>query len=291
MHDFDRIARRLLAVANQPPANRIALLKRLCPELVHQIEIDRGRSGPLIFWGRCRNVDELGSEIIVDPTILETVFRIAEQPFSPEHPHAGLQHTYGYLLSVIDTPFGKKRDRWVKTSLESALGLSPDVLSPSPAAGTLLANATWLAGSIAFQGHERLKWMQRCLLKRAARSLPELKLDRLKGLRYTETVILPKSHGLCPRISLVTDLVNMPCAHVEDCGKNWLLVYSIDDDRSRHPQLVTLFTVAEDFVQAIRERAATRLRSDLRPRYNAYISGFPTEACTGTVQLIQRQNV
>jgi hypothetical protein len=286
MRDFDRIAKRLIAARNQRLVDRIAILQRFCPELVRQMETDRGPSGPLIFWGRCKNVDELACRVIVEPTILETLFRIAEQRFSPEHPHAGLQHTYGYLLSVIDTPYGRKRDRWVRTSLESAFGLPPDVLGPSPTDGTLLANATWLAGSIAFQGHDRLKWMQRCLLKRVARSLPDMRFDLLKKLRYTETVLLPMSRGSRSRVSLVTDLVCTPCLDRGKSTENWLLVYSIDDDRNQHPQLVTLFTVTEQFVQAIRERAATRRRSDLRLRYNAHVSGFPTEAA-GTVQLVR----
>ena len=288
MRDFDRIARRLIAATNQTLADRTAILKRLCPELVHQMETDRGPSGPLIFWGRCRNFDEHAGQVIVDQAILETIFHVANQRFSAEHPHAGLQHTYGYLLSVIDTPYGRKRDRWVRTSLESAFGLPPDVLGPSPTDGTLLANATWLAGSIAFQGHVRLKWMQRCLLKRVAHSLPEMRFDLLKKLRYTETVLLPISRGSRSRVSLVTDLVPMPCVDAGRSGENWLLVYSIDDDRNQHPQLVTLFTVTEEFVQAIRERAATRRRSDLRLRYNAHVPGFPTDEASGTVQLARR---
>ena len=288
MRDFDRIARRLIAATNQTLADRTAILKRLCPELVDQMETDRGPSGPLIFWGRCRNFDEHAGQVIVDQAILETIFHVANQRFSAEHPHAGLQHTYGYLLSVIDTPHGRKRDRWVRTSLESAFGLPPDVLGPSPTDGTLLANATWLAGSIAFQGHVRLKWMQRCLLKRVAHSLPEMRFDLLKKLRYTETVLLPISRGSRSRVSLVTDLVPMPCVDAGRSGENWLLVYSIDDDRNQHPQLVTLFTVTEEFVQAIRERAATRRRSDLRLRYNAHVPGFPTDEASGTVQLARR---
>jgi len=288
MRDFDRIARRLIAAADQPLADRIALLKRLCPELVHQIETDRGPSGPLIFWGRCRNFDELAGQVIVDPAILETVFRIAEQPFSLAHPHAGLQHTYSYLLSVIDTPYGRKRDRWVRTSLESAFGLPPDVLGPSPTDGTLLANATWLAGSIAFQGHDRLKWMQRCLSKRVARSLTDMKLDRLKGFRFRETTTFSTNGGLCAKVSFVTDLIRMPFVEEGKSEETWLLVYSIEDDRSRHPQLITLFAVTDEFIQAIQDRAATLRRSDIRPRYNAYVSGFPSAGCAGKVQLVRR---
>lgn len=287
MYDFDETARRLTAASQQPLNDRIALLKRLCPKLAPQIEQDCGPCGPLIFWGQCRNEDEFAGQMIVDPTILEIVFHLAKQRFVPEHPHAGLQHTYGYLLSIIETPYGRKRDRWTTASLESSFDLPLDVLSPTPADGTLLANATWLAGSIAFRGHNRLKWMQRCLMKRVAPAIQALQLDHLPGVRYTETIELPMHRRPESRVVLVTDLVQMPCADEVTNKESWLLVYSIDDSRNQHPQLVTLFAVTDDFVQAIHARAVTRRRDDIRLRYNAYSSGFP-ELCLGTVKLIRR---
>lgn len=285
MWNFEKIARSLIKAANQNLAARSELLRQLCPELVTQVEADCGPRGPLPFWGWCRNIDENAHQVIVNPSIQETIFFIAGQPFSPEHPHAGLQHTYGYLFSIIDTPYGRKRDRWVDTSLEAAFDLPSDVLSPSPNDGTLLANATWLAGSIAFRGHRRLKWMQRCLSKRAAASLRKLNPKDLKGLRFQESVFLRTSRGHRARVSFVTDLIRMPCVESLNHDAHWLLVYSVNDDRNRDPYLITLFTVTEEFVESICERSATAQRDDIRPRYNTYVPGFPREPQVGRVKI------
>ena len=282
MLDFDQIARQLMLASNRSLVDRLALLKRLCPRIVQQIEQDRGCSGPLIFWGRCRNVDEFAGTVIVQSPILELIFHVAQQPFFPRHPHASLQHTYGYLFSIIDTPFGKKRDRWVHTSLEKSLGLPTDLIGPSPSCGTLLANVTWLAGSIAFRGHARRQWLQRCLSKRVAPTVRDLQLDQLPRLRVTETVALQQVHGRRARVSLIVDLVQLPASNYE--MDPWLLVYSIADDRNRHPEIITLFTVSDRFVDSIRARASDPKASDIRLRYNAWVYGFPTEPQAGTVR-------
>ena len=157
MRDFDKIAEKMVQTSNWNAARKVQEFRRLCPGIVCQIEADQGSSGPAIFWGDCRNLDELAGQVIVEPSVLETIFQIAGRRYCPEHPHAGYQHTYGYLFSVIETPYGKKRDRWVKTDLEAGLGLPLDVFGPSPSEGTLMANATWLAGNIAFTGHKRFR--------------------------------------------------------------------------------------------------------------------------------------
>ena len=288
MPDFDKITRQLLTSASAGDAKMITAVRRLCPGIVRQIEADQGCSGPAIFWGDCRNFDELAGQVIVEPSILQTIFQIAGRRLSPEHPHAGFQHTYGYLFSVIETPYGKKRDRWVQTDLEAGLGLPLDVLGPSPSEGTLMANATWLAGSIAFSDHKRLHWMRRCLAKRAALSVQEFEPEKWRSLRLTETVPPANSNSLPSDIFLITDLIRMPFAEKSGIRENWLLVYSIDSESSGIPQLITLFTVTDDFVESIRERAAKRKRSDIRPRYNAFVPGLTNDPQRGTVRLNTR---
>ena len=168
MYDFEATAHTIIKAKDKTVVARADMLARLCPEVVQQISRDRGPGGPLIFWGKCRNVDEVAEQVIVAPAILEAIFYVAGQTLECQYPHAGLQHTYGYLFSIIDTPYGKKRDRWTGTSLESGLGLPLTVLAPSPEEGTLLSNVTWLAGTIAFQGHKRFSWLKRCLPRRVA---------------------------------------------------------------------------------------------------------------------------
>ncbi len=102
------------------------------------------------FWGRSVNFDELVSTQIVDPSILEALSAVAKRKTSLMTPNAGLQHTYGYLLSTIQTQFGKKRTRWVEDTLERAFDQPLETFGPTPGNGTLLSNVTWLAGAVCF---------------------------------------------------------------------------------------------------------------------------------------------
>ncbi|TWU02995.1 hypothetical protein [Stieleria varia] len=284
MPDFDKIARRLTKNAYLPLDDQVEQLQRLCPDVVCQLEQDSGRGGPLIFWGTCRNVDELAGKVIVDPGILKLIFRVAEQRLDIEFPHAGLQHTYGYLFSVINTPYGKKRERWTSDALEHSLALPSDTLSPAPATGTLLANATWLAGNIAFRGHARRNWLIRCLRKRVASAMGQLDIDAMTRLRSVETISLQRDRGRDASVSLITDLLRLP--QTERGAEEWLLVYSVNDSRKPHPEIITLFTVAQAFVQAVRERSAKGKLDDIRLRYNAWVPGFPAAPQSGTVRLV-----
>lgn len=44
--------------------------------------------------------------------------------------NAGLLHVYGYLLSTADTPYGRKRDRWIDGGVARAFGLPADAFAP-----------------------------------------------------------------------------------------------------------------------------------------------------------------
>lgn len=290
MVDFERIALKLIQSSNRKIAEKDDEFHRLCPGIARQIETDRGSSGPAIFWGESRNVDEFAGQVIVEPSILQTIFRIADRRLMPEHPHAGYQHTYGYLFSLIKTPYGKKRDRWTRTDLEASLGLPLDLLGPSPSEGTLMANVTWLAGNIAFSGHNRVRWLHRCLSKRAALAVQVLDLKVWRHLRLTETVAPANSNSLRSAVSLITDLVQMPFAKKFGIKENWLLVYSIRTHAGETPKLVTLFTVTDDFVDSIHARAGRRNRTDVRPRYNASVPGLTNEPQAGTVLLKVRSD-
>ncbi|MEZ6122507.1 MAG: hypothetical protein R3C49_04940 [Planctomycetaceae bacterium] len=204
-------------------------------------------------------------------------------------PHAGLQHTYGYLFSIIDTPYGRKRDRWVTTSLEESLGLPEDILSPVPSSGTLLSNATWLAGLIAFSGHRRQVWLRRCLRGRASQELAALQQLSLGGYRLVESVDLRKGDEKPFRVQLITDLIRFPYASRTSRIEPWLLVYSVLDERLPHPELVTLFAVSDAFADELVERASVKRRSDIRQRYNAYVSGLPDSEMSGSVSLMVRE--
>src|SRR5690242_5335072 len=116
------------------------MLKKECGWLCRQIATDAATRGLFDLWGTSSNFDESAKLSIVEPGVLSAIGEIARVKLAGPIVHAGLQHTYGYLLSTISTPYGFKRDRWSNTALEQGFGLPADVLGPNPSQGTLLAN-------------------------------------------------------------------------------------------------------------------------------------------------------
>ena len=306
--DFDRIANQLSALSGWPVEERVRRLKEFCPAIVTQIEADSGRYGPMSFWGRSVNFDELESIQIVDPAILEALSAVAKRKTSLMTPNAGLQHTYGYLLSTIQTQYGKKRKRWVEDTLERAFDQPMDTFGPAPRDGTLLSNVTWLAGQIAFRNESRLEHLQSRLHARVAESLHRINWAQVHCQRLTEQVRLTV-RGISCSIALRTDLFRLPSqmeSAVEgllpkslvrprfqppaikapdvEPSNPYLLVYSVQDSRDYHPRLITLFTIGEMNYANLVDRANQRKRTDIRPRFNAYVSGF-SEPRRGTCTL------
>lgn len=291
--DFNSIACRVIELADQPIAQRVGVFRRRCPEILRQIRRDAERSGPLPFWARCLNIDEFAGTTIVSPAVLEVLAVTAQRPMSTTRPHAGLQHTYGYLFSVIPTPFGMKRDRWLNDVFERAFRLPSATFGPAPFPGSLLSHATWLAGHFAFRGENRLRRLQRHLAVRITPELRKLPLGestlRKGSFRLLETVVIATRRTPNVEIQFRTDLIRMPSTIGELSTTPYLLVYSVADSRNRHPQLVTMFATSEEFREEVAARALKRRRSDIRPRYNAFVSGFPSEPQSGRCQLVRWQ--
>ncbi|MEZ6128655.1 MAG: hypothetical protein R3C59_08220 [Planctomycetaceae bacterium] len=278
--DYSALSTQLVAAARRDPDAGINLLRKTQPALVAQIQTDAMRRGPLKFWGRSRNVDELTGTTIVDPAILTLISRLTRKTLSKTTPHAGLQHTYGYLFSTIETPHGFKRDRWLETDIETAFGLHPTTLSPEPHQGTLLANATWLTGTIAFRDNaQSLKTLQEYLNARAAPDVAKLDPKTWQHHRLSETVNIEWRHEQ-RSWTLQTDSVT-PSA-----GSSFsLLVYSVVDHHSNAHQLITLFPIGAATRKEILERATKRHRDDIRARFNAYVPAMSVKAWPGRCQL------
>ncbi|MCA9059989.1 MAG: hypothetical protein KDA85_15890 [Planctomycetaceae bacterium] len=294
MLNLDQITEQLLEQQSRPLNQRLRTLKRLCPWLIPQLEADRGKNGPFPFWGRSLNVDEITGTIVVEPAVTQLLCQIVGIRHNPQLPNAGLQHTYGYLFSVIDTPFGRKRERWTETLLETSLQLPVSTFSPEPATGTLLANATWLAGSIAFHGDRRLSRLQQCLHRRVSQELCEKIWPWKCTWRLRETVCFTNSHQHLRQVEFRTDLCPLDQAPSSDDTNEsdvsrFLLVYSICDSQDTVPRLVTLFPVDQRFFDSLHSRGKQRRATDIRPRYNAAVPGFPAEPQTGECQWIRTE--
>jgi len=269
--DFSRVAPQLIRAARRSLVQGEQKLRRSCGTVATQIETDARRRGPLSFWGRSSNLDEVAQTEIVDPGVIAVIGQVAGKQLSPVTPHAGLQHTYGYLFSEIQTPYGMKRDRWTETGLERALDLPEDTLGPQPQHGTLLGNVTWLAGTIAFRQHPAARdRLNAWLTHKVAAELVAADFAQLPQQRLVETVSDPLTNR---RWQLQTDLVCLKGP------RQWLLVYSLHSrtaGRQQH-QLITLFPVTNANRRELIDRAGTPRRSDIRLRFNAWLPRMSAE--------------
>jgi hypothetical protein len=268
---LQRAAQAMVAAAEKGQAV-VPILKRLCPHVYRQIFRDGKHPSLLSLWGRCVNVDENVRQVIVHPAILQAIGDLAHVPMTGRVVHAGLQHTYGYLFSLLDTPYGAKRDRWVSTELERGFGIDLSLLGDQPKQGTLLANLTWFLGQIIFRDRPR---SLRRLEQNAATVAPELvgyDFARLPVCRIVEQAVL--SGNSTKEVLLITDLVPFPYARPDLSVESTLLVYAVQNGARAPVKLITAFSVKPQVVREIKASVPPRGTVELRLRYNAYVSGL-----------------
>jgi hypothetical protein len=230
--DYAAVTRELLA-ADCAPQSLTRLLERRCPELTRQIAADKARPAILRLWGQSRNIDENTGRTIVPQPVIQTLGTLAGVEMQHPIVHAGVTHTYGYLFSLIDTPYGFKRERWVRGEVARALGLPDWILSPQPRTGTLLANATYVMGRIAFRGRRRELQTLRTLRSEVPAQLRKFPYADLRGHRIVETIVRSRR-----TFQIITDLIDPPQPH----GTMQLLVYSWSE-QGRRARLITAFPV------------------------------------------------
>ncbi|GGF16830.1 amino acid deaminase [Subtercola lobariae] len=92
------------------------------PELLASLERDRG-AGAFSLWGWSTVLDENIDAPVIDEPLFASLHEAAGIEATWPIGNAGVLHLYGYLLSMVETPFGLKRERWVGSELETALGM------------------------------------------------------------------------------------------------------------------------------------------------------------------------
>ncbi|HEY4262186.1 MAG TPA: hypothetical protein VGM98_18605 [Schlesneria sp.] len=271
-------------------ANRLSSADLLteCPWLCRQISADAATRGLFDLWSLSSNFDELANVAIVEPAVLAAIGDSAHMPLKDSIVHAGLQHTYGYLLSTIETPYGYKRDRWVSPFLEQAFGLPSDALGPNPAEGTLLANATLIAGMAAFRGDDTATKRLRRVAPAASKPVRKLDLTQFEQTRIIESLSLRDSAGRFRSLRIRTDLVPFPCP-VEGTDDTALLIYSVADSRQSGAQLVTVFPVGLPMVADLTHRDRFGPNVEIRTRFNAFVPGVSGQTLIGRRVLQQLQ--
>lgn len=220
-------------IARSKPQELEAQLNLKAPGLKTQLTKDKHAKGLFELWGSSKNYDGAPERVIVSEHILEFLHKSLgikkdDSDFSVNH--AGITHTYGYLFSVLSTPYGYKRARYVKGEIESGFGLPLGVFSGEPSEGTLLANFTFFLTQISL-GKERISLPQ---IKSWALH-PELKkfnYQELKKISLVETA---------PGIEIRTDFI--PFTHSNTRGTNeGIYIYSVKEGANT-PRLITAFPV------------------------------------------------
>ena len=234
-----------MAAATTPEEMRTILDENI-PGFATNIEKDSSENRPFLdLWGLSRNIDEshlADGTRTVPANVIQYLNSLLKVNYDENFVfgHAGLTHTYGYLMSNLQTPFGFKRARYVNGELESGFGLPDATFSGLPTQGTLLSNLTSFAAPIAFRDHpEMLLGLRSEVSEIANFDYSQLKPTRLVELIENDSFTL----------ELRTDIV--PFTQTNAKGKNVsLLVYSIDyhtKGQNSQPRLITVFPVEKSF--------------------------------------------
>ena len=276
--DYLADAARAMIAAAWRSRSAVKVLQKQCPHIYHQLVRLRECRGLFPLWGRSRNVDEHAGQPIVHPAILAAIGQLTGIPMRGQIVHAGLEHTYGYLFSLIETPFGYKRERWTRPTIEDGFGICSPTLRAEPAEGTLLGNLTWFAGQMAFRDRPRelrhLRRMSGCVSP-VVENYPYASLNLC---RIFEEVSCPDKGGQCPRVQLQTDLVPFPHPPADRDADNHLLIYSCFNARASRSRLITAFPVTQ---ASVRELTAPETQGEVLLEhlpYNAYVRGLAGRA-------------
>jgi len=262
------------------------VLKRVAPDFLKRVARE-GRVARKVkaLWGKSINFDENAKAIIIPPALIDVILAKAGVAARGTGPgvettahaerivYAGFEHTYGYLLSILKTPYGYKRLRWVRPDIEKGFGLESGVISPTPKSGGLYLNVSYLAGRIAFHGENDQDRAALKVLRGAdgvARSLRRYDFRTLHGRRLTETVRLEGDRT----VEIRTDFVPFTKASGEATGGNSeLLVYSIRDSAAKLPYLISAFPIAPGFSDGALAPSGLGEGKSIVTKYNAFVPG------------------
>jgi hypothetical protein len=248
----------------------IKKIRKSAPKLLVDLKKDRfAQTRWLNYWGVSRNADEsnLNEAIVADPILLA----LAEQLGFETRPvqNAGLIHTYGYLFSILKTPYGYKRSRYVSGEIETGFELPALLFNGQSESGSLLSQFTYFLSRITFDfSLEEEKTLISDLSKSAITpALSRYPYHELKRDRLIENVKTTAGD-----ITLITDIVKFK---TKTQNNSALLIYSIQEGlRSR--KLITAFPVNDAFSERLFEPSQLGIEGKtIKLNYNARLISMP----------------
>ncbi|MBC7427814.1 MAG: hypothetical protein H7336_04320 [Bacteriovorax sp.] len=243
------------------------------PSLYNEILLDSKDPMLSMFWGKSMNFDSGASKQIVDTEIIKELQSLFSIKNDNKIVHAGIMHTYGYLFSTIDTPYGYKRKRWISPTLNKGFNLAGNSLSPDTLEGGLLSNVTYFTGMLALADKTQL-----ALLKNVSNEVFTYDYSKLSVERLEEST---KDY------TIVTSLVKLP-NKVDNDDNEYLLIYSVDDHRVQKELLITAFPINTDAYKKIVAPESLGANQKITLRYNAYLDGGEKNFI-GTRKLVKKK--
>ncbi len=279
------VARDMIAAAGAG-ADVGTVLRAEAPLVAKEVAADRSSGDLLELWGRAIDYqqaapDTFGASPVVDYVIVDALDEaMGVAPRTGKTTHAGVQHTYGYLFSLLQTPYGYKRARWVAPDVTDGFGMPAGTFGPVPPDGTLFGNTTYLAGSIAFTGEPELSVVQGNT-PHVAKAVLKLDLSKLNVTRLTEVTTLSDGRT----ITLRSDFVRFPTVGIADAGPRantcWL-VYSVHDTSDGRSRLITAFPISTSSFQTYTAPTLLGSNKSITTNYNAWVDGLSDTLSTGT---------
>ncbi|WP_345681840.1 hypothetical protein [Novipirellula caenicola] len=270
------LSEQLSAAATQRA--RLTRLRVGMPRLYRHLRRVRDERDVLSRWGQSVNLDELAGQEIVASEITSLLGKVTDVPMNPPGVHAGIQHTYGYLLSRIETPYGFKRDRWIRSTIEDGFGLPSQSLQALPRRGTLLGNLTVFLSQLSLCDQPAVATVG------SVAAFKSSELFQVQGTRLLETFRLPKSVSSRARpvsetYQLQTDIFPFR-RRLNDTIDSRLLVYSLRKG-TEPAKLITTFPISDKTNDELLDPGRLGRRQPIRLRFNAWVDGFPATGVLG----------
>jgi hypothetical protein len=280
--DWNRFADELRERPPQEIAHRLA---KALPEVTKFSDADSCHRHFAQLWGLALNFDEHAKGVIVAKPIIHALSALAavaspseeseENRIEGDVVHAGIQHSFGYLLSTLHTPFGYKRARWIYGEIERGFALPIGLLRPASSDGDFFCNVSFLMAKLA--RFKRLPPHH----EGVAKALYSLNFEKLGATRIEEVVHIGSSRT----VFLRTDLIAFQRQGEKDANSH-LLVYSVLDSEVDEPRLISAFPVGPKMVGGL---LAGPFGDDVlvTTRYNAFVPGVSGRQQAGSRRIVQ----
>ena len=255
---YSKLYNRLLSGAT------VASLEDVLPGLAANLKTANEISAK--YWTDSTPFDELAKAYILPDPILDALGIRHETTGGVVHVPAGLMHTYGYLFSQLQTPYGLKGKRWVESRLDERLGLPAGMFLPLAPQGEFASNVT--AAFLKLVGE-----------RPSIPSAAKLKLKTKAAGCVEQKISWTTPDGKTEKMSVFTHLVPLKPLPGFETTDSYLLIYSVVAGGRR--RLVTGFPVDNKFAESIMKIPAGTIAS-FKPRFNLYVDPAWTVASAET---------